>query len=193
MSVEILPATVDRYDDAEHALTGGGDGADCLCQWWLVTNAEFRATPLDARRDRFRAEFTETPEPGFIGYVDGAPAGWVRVGPRTSHVRLLRNREVVAFSPEPLDDPSVWTVSCFAVRTEHRGEGLMAHLLGAAVEHARHHGARVIEAYPFDPTTARRRSNELYRGVLSVFESAGFTVLARPKPDRAIVALTLRG
>ncbi len=40
MTIEILPATGDRFDDAETALDSG-DGPGCQCQWWLLTNAQF--------------------------------------------------------------------------------------------------------------------------------------------------------
>lgn len=192
MSVEILPATAARFDDAEHALTGGGDGPSCQCQWWTIPAAEFRDTTREQKAEMLRAEMTTDPLPGLIAYADGDAAGWVRVGPRTDQPRLLRTRVVRAHSPEPLDDPSVWAISCFSVRKEHRRSGLMAGLVDAAVDHARGHGARVVEAYPFDPAVKKRPSNELYRGVLSVFTAAGFEVVARPSEDRAIVSLTLR-
>ena len=79
------------------------------------------------------------------------------------------------------------------VRREHRGQGLNARLLAAAIAFARDHGARVIEAYPYDTAAAKQPSNQLYKGVLSVFEDAGLREVARPKPDRAIVALEVAG
>ena len=69
----------------------------------------------------------------------------------------------------------------------------MKKLLDAAVSTARDAGARVVEAYPLDPTVTRRSANQLYRGTVSMFEQAGFDVVDRPKPDRALVSLTLRG
>lgn len=192
MSVEILPATADRFDDAERALTGGGDGPSCQCQWWTISAAEFRESTRAEKEGMLRAEMTSDPPPGLVAYADSDAAGWVRVGPRTAQPRLLRTRLVRDHSPEPLDDPSVWAISCFAVRKEHRRTGLMAGLVDAAVEHARTNGARVVEAYPFDPSVKKRPSNELYRGVLSVFTAAGFEVVARSSEDRAIVALTLK-
>jgi GNAT superfamily N-acetyltransferase len=84
-------------------------------------------------------------------------------------------------------------VTCFVVRREHRGKGLNAHLLAAAVDFAREHGARMIEGYPYDTSAAKKSTNQLFRGVLSVFEAAGFREVARPKPDRAIVALDVTG
>lgn len=83
-------------------------------------------------------------------------------------------------------------MSCFVVRREHRGAGLTDRLVAAAIDFARSHGARLVEGYPVDPAAGRRKaSNELYRGVVSTFERAGFREVARPTPDRAIVALHL--
>jgi GNAT superfamily N-acetyltransferase len=190
--IVIEPATAERFDDAEHALTGGGDGKSCQCQWWTITNARFRQSSPAERRDMLHAELeSDAPPPALIAYVDGEPAGWVRVGPRPAQIRIARSRDIAAHTPAALDDPGVWAVSCFVVRREHRGEGLTPRLLAAAIDHAREQGARVIEAYPYDTAVAKVSTNQLYRGVLSVFEDAGFREVARPKPDRAIVQLDL--
>lgn len=83
-------------------------------------------------------------------------------------------------------------VSCFVVRREHRGSGLNARLLGAALDYARRNGARIVEGYPVDPEAgAKKPTNSLYHGVLSTFLAAGFREVARPKPDRPVVALDL--
>src|SRR5690606_1145535 len=105
-------ATPERWDDAQHALTGGGDGRRCQCGWWTMPNAEFNSTTIDERRDLLRGEIDTGPPPGIIAYVDGQPAGWARIGPRTAQARLARTRNIVAATPEPLDDPDVWAVTC---------------------------------------------------------------------------------
>ena len=189
--ITIEPATADRFDDAEHALTGGGDGRTCQCQWWMIPNAEFQKLSTEDLTGLLKRELDAGPPPALIAYVDGEAAGWVRVGPRIPQVRIARTREIAAATTEPLDDPGVWSVSCFVVRKEYRGLGLNTALLEQAIAHARKGGARLIEAYPIDPTAAKRSSNQLFRGVLSVFLAAGFTEVARPKPDRAIVQLAV--
>jgi GNAT superfamily N-acetyltransferase len=191
-NITIEPATAARFDDAQHAFGGGGDGRGCQCQWWMMTNAEWQKTSLEQRTEMLRDEMKTDPPPALIAYVDGEAAGWVRVGPRTRHVRLARTRNYAGHSKEPWDDDAVWTVSCFVVRKEHRQQGLNARLLDAAVDFARSHGARVIEAYPMDPHAGKTIPvNDLYHGVLSTFESAGFREVARPKPHLAIVSLEL--
>lgn len=189
--IVISPATTDRFEDAEHALSGGGDGRSCQCQWWTVTNAQFQSSSAAERAKLLENEMRGDLPPALIAYVDGEAAGWIRVGPRTAQQRILRARDVVGHSAEPLDDPSVWAVTCFVVRKEHRGAGLNLMLLTAAIEFARQHGARVLEGYPTDTSIGKKPSNELFRGILSVFEHAGFEEIARPKPARAIVSLDL--
>ena len=191
--IALSPATADRFDDAEHALTGGGDGQACQCQWWMLTRTQFQRTTQDERREMLRTEIEQgaTP-PALIAYVDGEAAGWVRIGPRASQIRVLRTRAIAANTDVPLDDEDVWAVTCFVVRREHRGKGLNAELLSAAVDFARSHGARSVEAYPLDTRVATHRTNDLYHGILSVFERAGFREVARPRYDRTIVSLDLR-
>jgi GNAT superfamily N-acetyltransferase len=191
MTVEILPATADRHDDAVAAFAHG-DGPSCQCQWWMVRPSDFSGLDASARDRMFRADLEASPAPGFVGYVDGDAAGWVRVGPRPTQTRIGRTRLIAGATREPLDDPDVWAVTCFAVRREHRGEGLMSRLLHAAVDHARDGGARVVEGYPVDTAVGHHSANELYHGTLSVFAAAGFEEVARPAPDRAVVARRLR-
>jgi len=190
-TITIEPATSVRFDDVQHTFDGGGDGRSCQCQWWTLTNAEWNRTDQAERRELFEREIAAGPPPGFVAYVDGEAAGWVRVGPRTVHRRIGRTRAIAAATQEPLDDESVWTVSCFVVRREHRGQGLNAKLLDVAVEYARTKGARIIEAYPVDVSAGKHPVNDLYHGVLSTFENAGFREVARHKPDRPIVVLDL--
>ncbi|WP_248147586.1 GNAT family N-acetyltransferase [Microbacterium aoyamense] len=189
--IVIEPATADRFDDAEHALTGGGDGRGCQCQWWTLTNAQFQAASQAEKRELLAGDLEAEVSPALIAYVDGEAAGWVRVSPRTIQQRIARTKMIKDATSEPMDDPTVWAVSCFVVRKEHRGQGLNAKLLGAAIDHARAHGARVIEGYPVDAAVGKHPSNDLYHGALSTFVDAGFEEVARPKPDRPIVAIRL--
>ncbi len=177
--IVISPATADRLPDAEHALSGGGDGHSCQCQWWTITNAEFQRASLDEKRKLLRKELkSPEPPPALIAYVDGEAAGWVRVGPRTAQVRISRTRDIVANTPVALDDPDAWAVTCFVVRREHRGQGLTTSLLAAAVDYAREHGAQLVEGYPVRTGGSRMTSAGLHTGTERMFEGEGFAVAA---------------
>lgn len=125
VEITTRPATMREWDDVRAALTGGGDGRSCQCAWPLLTNAEWRTTTVAEREELLRRELQDGPPPGLVAYVDGAAAGWIRVGPKPAQRRTARSR-VAAVSPEPSDDDSVWAITCFSVRKEHRCLGLNA-------------------------------------------------------------------
>lgn len=184
-------ATIARWDDVQHSITGGGDGASCQCIWPVLRNKDWNGTTLDQRREMFREEIEAGPPPGIVAYIDGEAAGWIRIGPRTRQTRLEYTRTIAAATSEPFDDETVWAVTCFVVRREHRGKGLNAALLEAAVEYARESGARIIEAYPVDTGGKRQHANEMFHGMLSTFDAAGFRQTGELKPGRPLVTLTL--
>lgn len=191
VTITTAMATTDRWSDVQHALTGGGDGASCQCIWPMLTNKEWNATTTPERVELFRAEIDAGPPPGIVAYVDGDAAGWIRIGPRNRQQRIPRTRMIAATTTEPFDDDSVWAVTCFVVRREHRGNGLNHELLRAAVEFARDSGARLIEGYPVDTAGEKQRANELFHGTLSTFLKAGFREDAEMKPGRSLVSLPL--
>ncbi|WP_449408547.1 GNAT family N-acetyltransferase [Microbacterium maritypicum] len=184
-------ATTARWDDVQHALTGGGDGASCQCIWPMLRNKDWNETTTPQRTEMFREEIAAGPPPGIIAYVDGEAAGWVRIGPRPRQARLAYTRAIVAATNESFDDESVWAVTCFVVRREHRGSGLNQELLSAAVDFARDSGARLIEGYPVDTRGAKQHSNELFHGTLSTFLANGFSADGELKPGRPLVTLDL--
>lgn len=191
-SPQLVPVDAARFDDLQTVLNGGGDGPSCQCMWQLIRAKDWAATTVDEKRAKLRAEVDAgDPSPGLLAYVDGEPVGWVRVGPRPRQERIVSSKIVTTGSREPLDDDTVWAVTCFSVRREFRRQGLVGALLDAAIGFARAGGARVLEAYPFDLSAGKRSSNELYHGALSTFQDAGFAVVAHPTPARAVVALEL--
>ena len=174
-SITTEPATITHWDDVQHSLSGGGDGRSCQCVWPIVRNKDWQASTLEQRREIFHDEIQAGPPPGLLAYADGEVAGWVRVGPRTKQLRVLHTKAIVTATAEELDDASVWAITCFVVRKEHRGKGVTAQLLTAALDYARASGARMVEAYPIDTSTGSHHANALFHGSLTTFLTAGFT------------------
>lgn len=192
VTITTAPATGSRWDDVQHALTGGGDGASCQCIWPMLRNKDWNETTTPQRTEMLRSEIDAGPPPGLIAYVDGQAAGWIRIGPRSRQVRVLHTRTIASATTEPFDDDAVWAVTCFVVRREHRGIGVNHALLRAAVEHARASGARLIEGYPVDTGGERMPSNDLFHGTVGTFRSAGFERAADLTPRRVLMTLPLR-
>ncbi|WP_221586294.1 GNAT family N-acetyltransferase [Microbacterium sp. G2-8] len=190
-TITTSPATIADWDDVQEIFAGGGDGRTCQCMWPMMRQKDFSAaTTEDLERD-FRHEIQSGPPPGLVARIDGAPAGWVRIGPRIHQKRLAHTRGLPAASAHDLDDAGVWALTCFSIPRTHRGQGIMAALLDAAIASARDAGARVIEAYPRDPTAKRTDANSLFVGTLSTFTRAGFEVVAPLGSARHVVQLVL--
>lgn len=187
-TTEVVPAVPERWTDLVQVFGERGDPSWCWCQYHCTTGGGFRESAA-ANREALHVQVQASPPPGLIAYRDGDPAGWVRLGPIDAFPRVLENRqrrEAVGGDPAGL-----WAVTCFVVRPAHRRAGVATALLAGAIEFAREHGARTLEAHPVDTGGERAPSADLFRGVLSTFLAAGFSEVARTGPQRPLVRLAL--
>lgn len=163
MAVEVLSA-VDRFGDFA-AVVGPKTGIrGCWCMAYRNSTLG-----MAERIGHMQAECAAEPGPGVLAYVDGQPAGWCSVAPRSSYRRLTRSRTI-----PHIGDGDPWAAVCFVVRTGYRRRGLMHDLLDGAVEHARSHGARIVEGYPADTAGGRIDVVSGYVGTVALFERHGF-------------------
>jgi len=131
--------------------------------------------------------------PGLVAYDGDEAVGWISIGPREDYERLAHSTVLM-----PIDDKPVWSIVCFVVGRQARGRGVARKLLEAGVDYAREHGARLLEAYPVEVAEGQRvPPGDVYRGTLSMFERAGFKVVAHRQwnsttPVRPIVRRALR-
>jgi ribosomal protein S18 acetylase RimI-like enzyme len=179
--LEVHPVTPDRWDDLVALAGERGFTSGCWCMWWRVTSSEFEERHGAGLRRDLHDLVAAGPAPGLLAYVDGAPAGWVAVGPREEYPRLDRSPKL-----RRLDDQPVWSVTCFTIDRRHRRRGVAVALLDAAGQR----GAEVVEAYPIDTAGGKRSSAGLFTGTLAMFERAGFEEVAR-RSGRPIVRRTL--
>ena len=184
--LEVLPLTTERFADVAALFEEGGDPKWCWCtyfrirgQSWANSTPAGNRTFLSKLTDRQSAEH---PAPGLLGYLDGRAVGWISLGPRMDYDRLAFSKVLA-----PVDDSPVWSIVCFVVSRKSRGQGVAAALLDAAIAYARDHGASMLEAYPVDLGERRAAAANLYRGTLSMFERAGFRVVARRQWNRSAV------
>jgi GNAT superfamily N-acetyltransferase len=123
--------------------------------------------------------------PGLIGYEGDVPVAWISLGPREAYDRLRRSPIM-----KPVDDRPVWSIVCFFVAPEARGQGLSEKMLKAATAYARSQGARLLEAYPVD-RPERSHPDAMFFGAKSMYDHAGFSEVARRRPARPVVRKAL--
>lgn len=189
-AIAVRPLTPERWPDLEAVFLARGCSVarGCWCMFYRETG-DFIVPGMKraalARRERLKALADEGPPPGLIAYRGKQPVGWVTLGPREAFRRLERSRAMKA-----VDDRPVWSIVCFVVPSEFRGQGVAAALLAGAVAYARKQGATILEAYPKD-VPARAAAGAMWFGAKSMFDKAGFEEVARRNPAQPVVRKAL--
>ncbi|HET9084327.1 MAG TPA: GNAT family N-acetyltransferase [Candidatus Limnocylindrales bacterium] len=179
IDLDIRPLTPDRLPDLASLFEQGGDPKWCWCAYFRIRGFDFSKGGKERHRAAMEAATdaaaNEDRAPGLVAY-DGAEAvGWISIGPREDYERLAYSTVL-----KPLDDKPVWSIVCFVVGKKARGRGVAKRLLDAGVDYARDHGATLLEAYPVEVEEGERiRAGDVFRGTLSMFDKAGFEVVAR--------------
>jgi GNAT superfamily N-acetyltransferase len=192
MKLTMHPLTAERWPDLEAVFNARGcsETRRCWCMFYRHSGRYVAPKPGVSQRETYRAELRRLarkadPPPGLLAYRGSIPVGWVSLGPREDFARLQRSPAM-----KPVDDRPVWSIVCFVVPSQYRGQGIAKALLAGAIAFARRRGARLLEAYPVDKTPLHR-TDPLWFGVKSMFDAAGFKEVARRRPTRPVVRLPL--
>ncbi|HEU4945848.1 MAG TPA: GNAT family N-acetyltransferase [Kribbella sp.] len=184
MTLEVRPATPERWDDVVAVMGTRGDPSRCWCQYFRLRGSQWSKADTAAKRAALQAQVVTGPPPGVLGYDGGTPSGWCAVAPKSSYARVAASRNW----RHDADDEGTWAITCFVVPPGRRRQGIAGELLGGAVEFAGAHGATAVEGCAVDLEEAARVSSaDLYRGPLSTFLAAGFDVVRRNSPAFVLV------
>src|SRR5262245_52129909 len=187
----VLPATPARWPDVEAIFGAKGCSVarGCWCMHYRRSGSAPSLSSVANRSKTYRAALKALVDtgrpPGLVAYRGDVPVGWVSLAPREEFARLERSPLM-----KPVDDQPVWSIICFVVPAEHRGQGVARALLQGAIAYAREHGATIIEAYPVDKAD-RAKDDAMWFGAKSMYDHAGFKEVARRKPTRPVVRLNL--
>ena len=189
MKLTLRPLTPERWPDLEalfHA-RGCSVARGCWCMYYRHSGERGAVSPGMTRAQANRADLKALVDagrpPGLIGYRGKTPVGWVSLGPREDYAKLVRSPVMKA-----VDDQPVWSIICFVVPSEHRGQGVAEALLQGAIAYARRQGATLLEAYPVD-RQGRSSDDSMWFGSKAMYDRAGFEEVARRKPQRPVVRL----
>ena len=193
MTIEVRPATTERFDDV--AMMLGPKRPDASVCWCLSHRVDARTNKSlvgKARGDYVRELCARPVAPGVLAYDGNEVVGWAAVAPR-AELPFARSTKI-----PHVDDLPVWSVWCIRVRPGHRGKGLSHTLLEGAVEYARSRGAPAVEGYPADNRGEKVDLTMAYVGTRAVFEAAGFELASETDASsggfpRVVMRLDLRG
>ena len=196
-TVTVVPANEASWSDLQAVLGTRGDPSRCQCQRYKMQPGEsWASVGREELAFRFRKQTDcgrtgSNATSGLVAYLDGEPAGWCAVEPRTAYPRLLlKTRVPWEGRAEDKTDDTVWAVTCFVTRVGFRRGGISRALARAAVDFARDRGARAIEGYPMIEEPANGwLLVELHVGSRSIFADAGFTEVSRPTVRRVVMRI----
>jgi GNAT superfamily N-acetyltransferase len=155
-------------------------GCACYCRYWHFAGSknEWLARcvnePERSREEHVAAAALGAPEAGGLVAMDGDDAvGWMKVVPRPTVPKLLRQGPYRAAFARANGDDHVWSIGCFLVDPRRRRSGVARALVLAAPAYVRAHGGTTVEAYP------RRIDDDVddaqaWTGTVRLFASCGF-------------------
>lgn len=165
------PLTPDRFEDFADVINPTRRNTHCWCLSHRLGVKDIEELGGGSRETAMARLCERENPPGVITYRDGEPVGWCSISPRAEIPRLAASKLI-----RPVDEVPVWSIICVVVRSGHRRQGVVRHLLEGAVQYAASRGAPAVEAHPVDPP-GRMDTTMAFVGTRSMFEQAGFRVI----------------
>ena len=184
--LKTVPLTSHQWGDFEELFGKHGAYGGCWCMWWRITRSQFEEQQGEGNRVAMKAIVDSGEIPGLLFYLAEKAVGWCSIAPRDNYASLNRSRIL-----KKIDNSPVWSLVCFYVKKNYRGQGLLREMLQGAIEYGRKQGAKIIEAYPTIPKAEPLPPVSSYMGLPSLFERAGFVEVARPSKSKMIMRYTL--
>ncbi|MFY2557055.1 GNAT family N-acetyltransferase [Corallococcus terminator] len=166
-----------RWPDFARLFESQGGPRYCWCMAWRAEGAEARLADNAHREAAMHRRVKQGTPVGLLGYLGDEPVGWCSIAPRDTYRKGLGG-----LKPEDEAPERVWSLACFFVTRQARGQGIARRLIKAAITHARKRGASVVEAYPVDPSSPSYR----FMGFVETFEQLGFQEVGREGSRRHV-------
>jgi GNAT superfamily N-acetyltransferase len=171
----------ERWPDFERLFESRGAPKSCWCMVWRARGEETRGIKGVDRKQAIERRVRDGIPIGLLGYSDDLPVAWCSVAPRGTY------RPLGGPSRPEEEEERIWSLVCFFIKRELRGEGMTTQLIQAAAALARSKGAQILEAYPVDPNSPSYR----FMGYFATFERAGFRHVGPAGLRRRVMRLDL--
>lgn len=185
--IAIHPATRERWLDFENLFGAKGACGGCWCMLWRLKRAQFEAGKGEKNRRAMQAVIKSEKVPGLLAYAGDKQVGWCSVAPR-EHFPALENSRIL----KPVDEQTVWSITCLFVEKSFRRQGLSVALLRAAAEYVKRQGGKIVEGYPTEPKKDHLPDVFVWTGLASAYQQAGFVECARRSATRPIMRFNIK-
>jgi predicted GNAT family acetyltransferase len=185
----VLPLTAEHWPAFEKLFGKHGACMGCWCMYWRLPRKAWDAARGPNAKRLFKKRVAAGPPPGVVAFIGDDAVGWLQIGPRADAPQWNGERRVSApMNESDGADERVWAATCFYVKAGARGQGVAEALLKSGLAFAKKSGARVVEACPIDGNAS---AGAAYVGRSAAFARAKFKEVARRKPNRPLMRLSL--
>jgi Acetyltransferase (GNAT) family len=142
----------------------GGVWGGCWCMFFHQPGS-FNSSAYEKNKEAKRALVMRGRAHGTIVYCGKDPVGWCQFGPKEELARIDNKRGYAPTAEDP------WRITCLFISPGHRRSGFAKLAVTESVAAMGKLGARTIEAYPVEGTSATL----LWSGTPHLFQGAGFS------------------
>jgi GNAT superfamily N-acetyltransferase len=172
MKIETKELVPSMWPDLEELFGANGACGGCWCMSWRAQKGEnWAAMKGKEAKKRFKKLVSTGAAHGIIAYHDQSPVGWCSFDKREDYFKLDR-----APSLKCEDSDKVWSIPCFFIKKEYRGQGVGRLLLDHAVKALKQRGAKIAEGYPVKPYNYGKAIPAAFAwtGTIPLFTKSGF-------------------
>src|SRR5262245_9056875 len=118
--------SADCWEDMVRLFGARGSPKSCWCMVWRAMPPAAKRAGGKSRKAALRSRVRHGVPIGILGYCEGEPVAWCSIAPRPTYRRLGGPDDFA-------DDPNaVWSLACFFLKREFRGQSMTEPLLKAA-------------------------------------------------------------
>ena len=147
MTIETKRLRPELWKDLENLFGQNGACGGCWCMSWRRTKGEnwedMKGYP---NKKRFKRLVVSGMAHGVLAYDEGEPIGWCSFDRRQDYSKLDRSPSLKCD-----DSAEVWSIPCFFIKKDYRGQGVGTLLLSEAVKAIKDLGGKIAEGYPTKP------------------------------------------
>ena len=183
---EFFPLTKTNWNDFVKLFGNNGACAGCWCMYWRARRKIYNQNKGAGNKKALKKIVDKKQTTGIIAYYKNEPIGWCSVAPREDFI-VLDNSRIL----KRIDDKPVWSVVCFFIRKDFRGNGVSTELLKALKVFVKQHGGKIIEGYPIEPKKGKMPDAFAWVGLSKAFLKAGFKEIIRRSETRPIMRYSI--
>jgi GNAT superfamily N-acetyltransferase len=182
MKIETRELEPGLWPELEQLFGANGACGGCWCMSWRRQRGDdWQKDKGAVNKTRLMKLVTAGKAHGILAFSAGRPVGWCSFDRRVDYFRLNR-----APSLRCDDADQVWSIPCFFVHKDFRGQGVASALLRHALTAMKALGATIAEGYPVKPFKSGEKTPAAFAwtGTRSLFAKQGFVVVGNPDGGR---------